>query len=127
MKPRCSAAGGIGGQFSIEHITGDLKGAAPVFDDGLLRIDVDGIVVFVDGEKLDLSATEFKILAYMLLHRDRTCTYSEILENVWGRAYVESPEYVHGYIHRIRRKLEEVGVDRPYILTDRGQGYRFIG
>jgi len=110
-----------------EEFVGSPKTDSPKFDDGTLKIDVESLLVFVNGEKVDFSATEFKILAYLLLHRERTCTYVEILENVWGRAYVESPEYVHGYIHRIRRKLDGMGVERPYLLTDRGQGYRFIG
>ena len=99
----------------------------PVFDDGRLRIDVEGLMVHVGQEKVDLSATELTLLIFLFVHSDRSCTYSEILENVWGSAYTESPEYVHGYVHRIRRKLARHGITRPYLLTDRGVGYRFVG
>jgi len=104
-----------------------MKSGPPVFDDGQLRIDVEGLLVHVGSEKVDLSSTELKLLLYLLVHSDRSCTYAEILENVWGSAYTESPEYVHGYIHRIRSKLSRLGVTRPYLLTDRGVGYRFVG
>ncbi len=99
----------------------------PIFDDGKLRIDVEGLIVHVGKDKVELSATELKLLIFLFVHSDRSCTYAEILENVWGSAYTESPEYVHGYVHRIRRKLEKFGITRPYLLTDRGVGYRFVG
>lgn len=103
------------------------QNSPPVFDDGQLRIDVEGLMVHVGEEKVDLSATELKLLIFLFVHSERSCTYTEILDNVWGSAYTESSEYVHGYVHRIRRKLALHGISRPYLLTDRGVGYRFVG
>ena len=103
------------------------KTGPPIFSDGVLTIDVEGLMVHVFDVKVELSATELKLLTYLFINRERSCTYAELLESVWGNAYTESYEYVHGYVHRIRSKLKKHGATRPYLLTDRGIGYRFVG
>nr|WP_231386942.1 response regulator transcription factor [Nocardia sp. BMG111209] len=87
---------------------------------GDLVVDVDsGVVVRGDGP-ITLTATEFKLLAYLAAHRDRVVTKTQILTAVWGYEDYD-PNLVEVYVSAVRRKLEEHG---PRVLhTVRGLGY----
>jgi DNA-binding response OmpR family regulator len=52
-------------------------------------------------------------------------TYEQILENVWGWEYRDSPDYVHVYISNLRKKIEPDSRNPIYLETQRGIGYRF--
>lgn len=96
-----------------------------VFDDGYLWIDVAGHQVQVDGEPVQLTATEYRLLVYLVEHAGQVLTYEQILEHVWGWEYRESVDYVHVYISHLRHKIEWDPGRPAYILTERGVGYRF--
>jgi len=79
----------------------------------------------VDGEMVDLSATEYKVLACLLDHAGCILTHQSLLTQVWGWEYAEETDYLKVYIHHLRRKIEK-NPKRPfYIVTERGLGYRF--
>ncbi len=105
--------------------TGQLRARKHMYDDGYLSINLLNRQVYVKGEKLKLSATEFKLLEYLFREAGRICTYAKILENVWGNAYNENPEYVHIYIWHLRQKLEQDPRNPSYIVTEHRIGYRF--
>jgi len=72
-----------------------------------------------------LTATEFKLLAYLAAHADRVLTHQAILTQVWGLNDFDHVEYLRVYIGQLRKKLE-VNPDEPQILlTEPGIGYRF--
>jgi two-component system KDP operon response regulator KdpE len=95
------------------------------FDDGYLLIDVAGRQVRVDGEPVQLTATEYRLLVYLVEHAGQVLTYEQILGHVWGRAYRDSVDYVHVYVSHLRHKIEWDPRRPAYILTERGMGYRF--
>jgi two-component system KDP operon response regulator KdpE len=96
------------------------------FDDGYLSVDVDGHEVRVDGKRVALTATEFRLLACLVEQAGRVLTYEQILERVWGWEYRESIGYVHVHISHLRRKIEWDPARPAYLLTERGVGYRFV-
>ncbi len=74
-----------------------------------------------DGIKVDLTAKEFGVLAYLAKNAGRTCTYQMILRAVWGVGYGGEAAYDHAYVHRLRQKLgDENGT---LIQTSPGVGY----
>ncbi|ORV19067.1 response regulator transcription factor [Mycobacterium celatum] len=88
---------------------------------GDLMLDVDAGVAARGGHRLDLTATELRLLAYLVEQRGRIVSAGQILNAVWGYdAY--DPNLVQVHISGLRRKLEAHG---PRILhTVRGIGYR---
>jgi two-component system KDP operon response regulator KdpE len=96
-----------------------------VFNDGYLSIDLSRHQVLVGGERVHLSATEYRLLVYLVENAGRVLTYEQILEHVWGWEYRESVDYVHVYISHLRHKIEWDHGRPAYVLTERGVGYRF--
>ena len=97
----------------------------PVFQDEHLTIDLREQRVLVGGEPAKLTKTEYKLLTYLLRNAGRVLTFQQILEHVWGWEYLESIEYVHVYVSRLRQKLEENPKSPRYLITEYGLGYRF--
>jgi two-component system, OmpR family, KDP operon response regulator KdpE len=93
---------------------------------GDLAIDLANHIVTRKGEDIKLSATEFKLLAYLASNAGRVLTYRAILANVWGFAEANQMEYLRVYILQLRRKLEENSRKPRLIITETGVGYRFV-
>ncbi|MCB9077441.1 MAG: response regulator transcription factor [Anaerolineaceae bacterium] len=96
-----------------------------IFSDGYLTIDLVKRRVLVKNEPVKLSATEYRLLAYLVQNANQVLTTEQILENVWGLEYRESSDYVHVYISHLRRKIEADPKQPRYILTEYGIGYYF--
>jgi len=96
-----------------------------IYNDDYLNIDLRKRRVIVDGEQAQLTATEFRLLSYLLQNAGQILTYQNILDKVWGWEYQDSIDYVHVYISHLRRKLEADPRNPRYVLTERGIGYRF--
>jgi DNA-binding response OmpR family regulator len=88
------------------------------------QLDLDRRTLRREDDEIVLTRTEFDLLAHLLLHRDRTLSRSEILDEVWGRDVVVAPRTVDNFISSLKRKLSwepECGFE---IHTIRGVGYR---
>ena len=75
------------------------------FQDDHLLIDLDKRQIYVEGEPVRLTATEYRLLSYLLQNAGHVLTYQNILDKVWGWEYQDSIDYVHVYISHLRRKL----------------------
>jgi len=76
-----------------------------------------------DGHKLDLTAKEYALLAYLLRHPDEVLTRTRIYEHVWDERYDGVSNTLEVHVVELRRKLEAHG---PRLIhTVRGKGYRF--
>jgi DNA-binding response OmpR family regulator len=95
------------------------------YSDGYLLIELEKHLVFVQGKPVQLTATEYRLLAYLFQNAGQVLTYQTILDRVWGWEYQDSVDYVHVYLSHLRRKLEEDPRNPKYLLTERGIGYRF--
>jgi two-component system KDP operon response regulator KdpE len=95
------------------------------YADDYLTIDLEERRVLVRGRPINLTATEFQLLTYLVQNAERVLTFRQILENVWGWEYRDSTNYAHVYIWHLRQKLEEDPKNPQYLLTEHGVGYRF--
>jgi two-component system, OmpR family, KDP operon response regulator KdpE len=95
------------------------------YNDNYLSVDVAARQVMVNGSSVKLTPTEYKLLAYLVLHQGHTLEFRHILENVWGFEYSESVDYLRVYIWHLRRKIEPDPKQPVYLLNELNVGYRF--
>jgi DNA-binding response OmpR family regulator len=95
------------------------------FNYGNLEIDWRSRQVYVSGEQVKLSPTEFKLLACLIENRGWVVTHEELLNKAWGPNYISDRSFVKLYVRYLRRKIEAEPNKPKYILTERGIGYRF--
>lgn len=96
-------------------------GAALLLGD--LVIDREAYSVTKAGKRLDLSATEFKLLMYLAERKGKIFSRDQLLDAVWrGEAYVE-PRTVDVHIRRLRTQIEDDPSHPVYVKTRRGIGY----
>lgn len=93
---------------------------------GSLVIDLAEHLVTRNGDMVKLTATEYKLLAYLASNAGRVLTHQSILNHVWGYSEGSQMEYLRVYIRQLRQKLEENPRDPQLILTESGVGYRFM-
>jgi two-component system OmpR family response regulator len=86
-----------------------------------LELDEDRWTVRRAGVDIELSPTEFKLLAYLMRNAGRVLTRAQLLENVWGWDHHGNAQVLETYISYLRRKLDPLGP--PLIHTRRGVGY----
>jgi two-component system, OmpR family, response regulator len=86
-----------------------------------LEMDDDTHEVWRDGTPIDLTATEFNLLRYLLENARRVLPKSEIVDHVWSYDFDGDPNIVETYISYLRKKID--GFDPPLIHTIRGVGY----
>ncbi len=121
--------------FSVEALVARVRAVlrrasrgsdAPDGDHGVLRagdleLDEARWTVHRGGVPVDLSPTEFRLLAYLMRHPGRVLTRGQLLENVWGWDYAGQSQIVETYVSYLRHKLDPLGP--PLIHTQRGVGY----
>ncbi|NLX11456.1 MAG: response regulator transcription factor [Chloroflexi bacterium] len=95
------------------------------YNDGYLSVDLQRRHVHVNGQKIHLTPTEFKLLVVLLENAGRVVPQRELLEQVWGPEYVDDVYYPRVYISQLRRKVEPDPANPVYILTEHRVGYRF--
>jgi two-component system, OmpR family, response regulator len=88
---------------------------------GDLTLDQDSYRVWRGNEEISLSPTEFRLLRYLMLNRDRVVSRQQILDHVWDYEFVGDPSAVETYISYLRRKLGDR--NGQLIRTVRGFGY----
>lgn len=95
------------------------------YSDDVLEIEFDTQKVTLQGEDIALTPTEFKLLAYLIRHPQKTLSTRTLLKEVWGDAYSHDKALLSLYIHQLRQKLKESETEHKYIQTQWGQGYWF--
>jgi len=93
---------------------------------GPITIDLARHLVTRGGEEVKLTATEFKLLAYLAANADRVLTHQAILTHVWDPADIDRVEYLRVYMRNLRKKLEADPDQPEFLLTEPGVGYRFL-
>lgn len=88
---------------------------------GALFIDLDKFEVMADGVKIDLTATEFKILQLLASRRGRVFTRNQILDHLWGHEKAVIDRTIDVHIRNLREKL---GGTAALIKNIRGVGYK---
>jgi two-component system response regulator MtrA len=94
---------------------------------GDISVDLDrGTARFRDSE-VSLTPIELELLHYMMMHEGRLLERETLLRDVWGYDYFGKTNLVDVAIRRLREKIETDPSNPVYLLTVRGQGYRFAG
>jgi two-component system, OmpR family, KDP operon response regulator KdpE len=93
---------------------------------GDLTIDLDGHTVSRRDELVQLTPTEFALLAQLVTNANKAVPHLTLLQRVWGSEYSGEAEYLRVYIGRLRRKLEADPSNPRHLLTEPGIGYRFV-
>ena len=96
-------------------------GTAALLQVGDLELDEEHWIVRRAGTQVELSPTEFRLLAYLMRNQGRMLTRQQLLENVWGWEFAGQSQVVETYVSYLRRKLDPLGP--PLIHTQRGVGY----
>ncbi|HST50283.1 response regulator [Jatrophihabitans sp.] len=107
-----------GGSVSV------LLAPAETLRHGGLEVDVEGRLAILDGKELDLTRTEFDLLATLLSGPRRVWPRETLLRTVWGTDWVSDGHLVEVHMANLRRKLGDDPRSGRYIRTVRGVGYR---
>jgi DNA-binding response OmpR family regulator len=123
--------------FSVRVLTSRIKavlrriqsetehGQAVLKIDDRLSIDFNQHDVIVEGQRIKLRPTEYRLLYHLIENVGWTVPHEQLLAKVWGYEYRDETHYVRLYINYLREKIEKDPANPKYILTERGIGYRF--
>jgi two-component system phosphate regulon response regulator PhoB len=92
---------------------------------GPFRIDVEARRVFQNGQEIELTPTEFKLLEFFITHPGHAWSRDRLLKEVWGQQHFVTPRTVDVHIRRLREQIETKPDEPEYLVTLRGFGYRF--
>ncbi|MCA9997339.1 MAG: response regulator transcription factor [Anaerolineales bacterium] len=93
--------------------------------DDRLSVDFNRHQVIVDGERIELRPTEYRLLNHLIQNAGWVVPHDTLLAKVWGYEYRDETHYLRLYINYLRKKIEVDPTKPKYILTERGVGYRF--
>ncbi|NLG73386.1 MAG: response regulator transcription factor [Chloroflexi bacterium] len=99
--------------------------AQPVYNDGVLRIDLERGRVYRCGKLVHLTPTEMRLLKALAGRPGQVLSHTRLLEEVWGPAYRDAVGNLALYIRYLREKLEDDPAHPQYIRTQWGEGYVF--
>ena len=94
---------------------------------GRISVDADGRTAAVDGDEVDLTRTEFDLLATMIVKPRRVWGRDVLLRTIWGDGWTDDEHLVEVHVGNLRRKLGRAAkptAPLPFIRTVRGVGYR---
>ena len=98
--------------------------AGAVIAAGEISIDLSKRLVTFGGTPVKLSRKEYDLLKILASHPDKVITHQQLLQEVWGQAYVEETQYLRVYIGQLRQKLERDPAAPKRLITEPGVGYR---
>lgn len=93
-------------------------------DGGGLRADVTARLVYIKGERVDMSPKEYDLFFYMLENRNIALSREKLISEVWGYDFYGDARTLDTHIKLLRKSLGDYA---KYIVTLRGVGYRFEG
>ena len=93
-------------------------------DNGGLKADLTARLVYINGERVDMSPKEYDLFFYMLDNRNIALSSEKLISEVWGYDFYGDARTLDTHIKLLRKSLGEYS---RYIVTLRGVGYRFEG
>jgi DNA-binding response OmpR family regulator len=94
--------------------------------DDRLSVDLNRRDVIVEGERIHLRPTEFRLLHHLIENAGWVVPHNTLLTKVWGYEYRNELQNLRLYINYLRKKIEPNPSEPRYILTEREAGYRFV-
>jgi DNA-binding response OmpR family regulator len=92
---------------------------------GPLELDRSSCRVFIDGNEVQLTATEFRLLEFLMSRPGVVFSREQLLDSVWGHDRAVTDRTVDVYILRLRQKIEPDPTNPAFIRSVRGFGYSF--
>ena len=99
--------------------------ATGVIEVGPLKLDEDGHDIFVNGELVDFSPTEFDLMRFFMENPNQVLSKQKIIDHVWHYDFNGEMGIVESYVSYIRKKLDPL-TPEPLIQTKRGVGYKLV-
>jgi two-component system OmpR family response regulator len=117
----------LGKPFELEEMMARIEAlvrraaghASPIIECGPLRLDTGAARVTADGDLLDLTPLEYRALAYLMHHKGKAISKTELTEHIYGQDFDRDSNVIEVLINRLRKK-----VGAGLIATRRGQGYQ---
>ena len=118
--------------FAMEELLARIKAlirrsagyASSVIERGPLLLDLSRKELRVDGEPIELTAYEYRLLEYLVLNPSRVVSKAELTEHIYDQDHDRDSNVIEVFVGRLRRKIDPQDTIKP-IRTVRGQGYRF--
>lgn len=118
--------------FQLEEILARLNAllrraagfAKPLIEFGPIALDITAKRVTLAGQGVDLTAYEYKLIEYLMLHPGQVISKTELTEHLYAQDYDRDSNVLEVFVRRLRQKLDPDDTLHP-IETIRGQGYRF--
>ena len=113
----------------IDAVLRRIRGMPPTERPGILCwgdlvVDFVQRQVKLQGQSVDLTPKEYRILEELARNAGQVVSHRALLAHIWGDEYRDEPQYLKTYIYRLRRKIEADPRRPRYILTLYGDGYR---
>ncbi|NJK80753.1 MAG: response regulator transcription factor [Chloroflexaceae bacterium] len=109
----------------LRRTSGALNTTEEVLRIGVVQVDMTRHSVQVDGQSIDVTPTEFNLLAALMRNAGRPLSRAQLLDAVQGNAYEGYERTIDAHIKNLRRKIEPHPAQPAYILTVFGIGYKF--
>ena len=115
--------------FRVEEVLARLRAlirrasghASPELTCGTVVLDTRAGRVTVDGAPIKLTAHEFKVLSYLMHHRDEVVSRTELTEHIYDQDFDKDSNTIEVFVGRLRKKIPT-----NFIETVRGLGYRLV-
>jgi DNA-binding response OmpR family regulator len=99
---------------------------AQTFEFGDVKVDFTKMELWRDGNLVQLTSQEFKVLKFMIQNAERVLSREELLNHVWGYRHYPSTRTVDNHILRLRQKLEKDSANPLHFRTVHSSGYKFV-
>jgi two-component system response regulator PhoP len=97
--------------------------ASPTIESGPISLNTLSEQVSIDGQEIELTAYEYKVLEYLLLNPKKIVSKTELTEHIYDQDFDLDSNVIEVFVGRLRKKLDPHGTINP-IETLRGRGYR---
>ena len=94
---------------------------------GDLTLDFGRFEATRKGQKIELTALEFKLLRAFLAHRGQVLTHDQLIAQVWGKDVFLTDRVIYTHVNNLRQKIEANPAKPQLLISVRGVGYRFDG
>ena len=96
----------------------------PIIKSGRLTIDFGARLVTIDGERVQLTPKEYRLLQVLAQHAGNVVTHQHLLKEVWGSPHMHDVHYLRIFVRKLRQKIEVDATKPQVLLTELGIGYR---
>lgn len=97
--------------------------ASPIITNGVLSVNTASLEVLVANTPVSLSSSEYRLLAYLMLHQGKVKSKTELTEHIYDQDFDLDSNVIEVFIRRLRKKLDPEG-QYNFIETHRGLGYQ---